>query len=109
MDAEDAVCAGLCSLRRSGNGLVKRYIEKVTGLSRAQVTRLIDRYVKSGILRTRRGRGRRFTARYTPADIALLAEVDEAHETRSGLAHAEESAESQETTVAAIATLDAQF
>ena len=30
------------SLRRSGKGLVKRYIEKVTGLSRAQVTRLID-------------------------------------------------------------------
>jgi hypothetical protein len=29
------------SLPRSGKGLVKRYIGKVTGLSRAQVTRLI--------------------------------------------------------------------
>ena len=84
MDAEDAVCAGLCrsAAERQGSG-EKRYVEKVTGLSRAQVTRLIDQYVKSGILQTRRGRGRRFTARYTAADIALLAEVDEAHKKRS--------------------------
>ena len=82
---QKTLCAqDYASLRRSGKGLVKRYVEKVTGRSRAQVTRLIDQYVKSGILQTRRGRGRRFTAHYTAADIALLAEVDEAHETLSG-------------------------
>jgi hypothetical protein len=53
---------GYASLRRSGKGLVKRYIGKVTGLSRAQVTRLIDQYVKTGILQARCGRGCRFTA-----------------------------------------------
>jgi hypothetical protein len=63
---------------------MKRYIGNVTGLSRGQVTRLIEQYVKSGTLQARRGRGRGFKARYTPADIALLAEVDEAHETQSG-------------------------
>jgi hypothetical protein len=36
------------------------------------------------MLQARRGRGCRFTARYTLADIALLAQVDEAHETLSG-------------------------
>ena len=71
-------------LRRDGKGVVKRYIEKVTGRSRAQVTRLIDQYAQSGVLQDRRGSGRRFAARYTQADIALLAETDEAHETLSG-------------------------
>jgi transposase InsO family protein len=72
------------SLQRSGKGLMKRYIGKVTGLSRAQVTRLIGQYSESGSVKTRQGLGQRFTARYTPGDIALLAQVDEAHETLSG-------------------------
>ena len=85
MDAADTVCAqSYASLHRSGKGLMKRYIGKVTGLSRAQVTRLINQYAESGVVRARQGRGQRFIARYTPADIALLAEVDEAHETLSG-------------------------
>src|ERR1700684_3689987 len=62
------------SMHRSGKGLMKRYIGKVTGLSRAQVTRLIGEYAESGIVRSRQGRGQRFTARYNPADIALLAQ-----------------------------------
>jgi len=79
------LCAqGYASLPRSGKGLMNRYIGKVTGLSRAQVTRLIGQYTESGFVETRQGRGQRFTARYTPADIALLAQVDEAHETLSG-------------------------
>jgi transposase InsO family protein len=72
------------SLHRRDKGLVKRYISKVTGQSRAQLTRLIAQYVASGIVQVRRGHGKRYTAHYTPADIALLAEVDEAHETLSG-------------------------
>jgi transposase InsO family protein len=72
------------SLSKSGKGLVRRYVGKVTGLSRAQVTRLISQYVEAGAVQVRRGRGKRYTARYTPADIALLAHVDEAHDTLSG-------------------------
>jgi DNA-binding MarR family transcriptional regulator len=79
------LCAqGYIGLRRSDKGLVKQYISKMTGLSRAQATRLIAQYVASGIVDVRRGRGKRFTVYYTPADIALLAEVDGAHETLSG-------------------------
>ena len=71
-------------LGREDKGLVKRYVSKVTGLSRAQATRLVAQYVAEGTVEVRRGRGKRFTATYLPADVVLLAEVDEAHETLSG-------------------------
>jgi len=71
-------------LSREGKGLVRRYIAKVTGRSRAQVTRMIRQYLDNGTIQSRRGRGRRFAALYSNADIALLAKVDEAHDTLSG-------------------------
>ena len=67
-----------------GRGLLRRYIEKMTGLSRAQVTRLIARYAASGRVQPTLYRRRRFPERFTRADIELLASVDEAHETLSG-------------------------
>jgi hypothetical protein len=82
---KNTLCAQEYSrLYRSARGLVKRYLAKVTGRSRAQVTRLIRQYLDSGNLQSRRGRGRRFTARYNATDLTLWAEVDEAHETVSG-------------------------
>ena len=69
---------------KAARGLVRRYIEKMTGLSRAQVTRLIARYAASGRVEPTVYRRRRFPARFTRADIELLASVDEAHETLSG-------------------------
>jgi transposase len=56
----------------------------MTGLSRAQVTRLIARYRKSGSLQPAPYRRHRFPQRYTRADLELLATVDEAHENLSG-------------------------
>ena len=41
---------------KAARGLVRRYIEKMTGLSRAQVTRLIARYTASGRLSHQRRR-----------------------------------------------------
>ena len=35
-------------LKRNGKGILRRYIEKVTGYSRSQVARLIGRYQESG-------------------------------------------------------------
>jgi len=69
---------------KSARGLVRRYIEKMTGLSRAQVTRLIARYAATGRVQPTVYRRRRFPERFTRADIELLASVDEAHETLSG-------------------------
>jgi hypothetical protein len=56
----------------------------MTGLSRAQVTRLIGRYMANGRVEARAYRRHRFAAHYTMDDVELLASVDEAHETLSG-------------------------
>jgi transposase InsO family protein len=69
---------------RKARGLVRRYLEKMTGLSRAQVTRLIARFLANGELQPAYYRRHRFPQRYTRADIELLTTVDEAHETLSG-------------------------
>jgi hypothetical protein len=71
-------------LIRSERGLVRRYVEKMTGLSRAQTTRLIRVYVRGDEVKPQPYQRRRFARRYTREDIALLAGVDEAHETLSG-------------------------
>ena len=75
---------GYRQLGRDGKGLIRRYIAKVTGLSRAQVARLITRQQAQGELKPKMYRRHRFASTYTAADIALLAKVDEAHETLSG-------------------------
>src|ERR1039458_3564431 len=75
---------GYAEQGKMARGLLRRYIEKMTGLSRAQVTRLIARYTASGRVRPTVYRRRRFPDRYTRADVELLASVDEAHETLSG-------------------------
>src|SRR6202163_4058473 len=71
-------------LGREGKGLIRRYVAKMTGLSRAQVARLIGCYQQGGQVIVRAYRRHRFPQRYTRADIELLAQVDEAHETLSG-------------------------
>ena len=66
---------------RRVRGLLRQYLEKMTGVSRAQVARLIQRYQTCGKIQVTVYRRRRFAQRYTAADIELLARVDEAHET----------------------------
>jgi transposase InsO family protein len=71
-------------LKRSGRGLVRRYLAKMTGLSRAQVTRMVTMYRGGEEVKPKPYRRRRFPQRYTGGDIELLAEVDGAHEVLSG-------------------------
>jgi transposase InsO family protein len=85
----DWVTGALCEQEywkqsRGAKGMLRRYIGKMTGLSRAQVTRLISRYKQNGRVSERSYRRNRFASHYTPADIELLAQVDEAHEILSG-------------------------
>ena len=70
--------------KRSGRGVVRRYIEKMTGMSRAQVTRLITLYLGGEEIKAKPYRRHCFTKRYTRADVELLADVDEAHDCLSG-------------------------
>ena len=65
-------------------GVIRAYLEKVTGRSRAQIARLIQQYHQTGELKSRAGRRHRFGRKYTAADVRLLAEVDRAHERLSG-------------------------
>jgi transposase InsO family protein len=69
---------------KAEKGLLRSYLGKMTGLSRAQVTRLIGQYRDKGTIEENVYNRRRFPSVYTRADISLLAEVDEAHETLSG-------------------------
>ena len=70
--------------KRETKGLLKSYLGKMTGLSRAQVTRLIGQYLESGTVKERHYRRNRFRMQYQVSDVELLASVDEAHETLSG-------------------------
>jgi len=72
-------------LGKADKGLVRAYLGKVTGLSRAQLARLIARHQGGERLYDRRGApARPFARRYTPADVRLLAEVDALHGNLSG-------------------------
>jgi len=75
---------GYQDLKRRGRGLVRRYMEKMTGLSRAQVTRLVTQYLGGDEVKPKAYRRQRFPQRYTREDIDLLAAVDTLHETLSG-------------------------
>jgi transposase InsO family protein len=72
------------SLGKKDRGVLRDYLRKMTGFSRAQVTRLIAQYVKTGEVRVAVYRRRKFPSLYTAKDIERLAELDEAHETLSG-------------------------
>lgn len=69
---------------RAVRGLLRQYVEKITGMSRAQVTRLIARFGKTGKVKPTVYQRHRFVQRYTAEDVELLVRVDEAHETLSG-------------------------
>jgi hypothetical protein len=70
--------------KRRAKGLLRGYVERMTGFSRAQSTRLIGGYVKAGRIVPKPSLRPRFQRRYTPADVELLASVDRAHEQLSG-------------------------
>ena len=60
-------------LPKKDKGVVRHYLSRLSGRSLPQITRLIGQYRQQGAVRLRQPRRRRFPARYTPGDIALLA------------------------------------
>ena len=70
--------------KRRAKGLLRAYIGRMTGFSRAQSTRLIGSYLKDGRIATKPSLRPRFQRRYTAADVELLAAVDQAHDRLSG-------------------------
>lgn len=71
-------------MKKKERGRVRAYLEKVTGRSAAQLTRLIRKYLDSGTVEVQPRWQRRFPTKYTEPDVVLLAGVDRAHECLSG-------------------------
>lgn len=72
-------------LKKGEKGQVREYIQKVTGYSAAQISRLIVKYLQ-GKLRFVDYRRHSFPTRYSPADIALLCKTDNVHNRLNGFA-----------------------
>lgn len=71
-------------LRKKEKGMVKKYIMRLTGISDAQLTRLISKKKKVGkIIANNTGR-HTFEKVYQPEDIALLIKTDNLHLRMSG-------------------------
>ena len=76
-------------LKRGDRGAVLGHLQRLSGYSRAQVTRLVSRWVAGKrLVKEYRAPKHAFARRYTAADVALLAEVDRAMGTLSGPATA---------------------
>ena len=76
-------------LKRPDRGAVLAYVQRLSGFSRAQVTRLVARWVSGKpLVKHYRAPEHAYARRYTALDVALLVEVDRAMGTLSGAATA---------------------
>src|SRR3989344_3626723 len=72
--------------KKKNKKIIKKYIEKMTGYSRAQVTRLITQYIHTGkVVLSSKGK-HSFDKVYQRKDITLLAKTDELHDYPNGAA-----------------------
>lgn len=69
---------------RSEKGIIKKYLQKMTGYSRPQLTRLVKKFDTTTHIRVTEYIRHCFPRRYQPSDISLLAQVDLAHDQLSG-------------------------
>lgn len=71
-------------LEKGNKSLVKKYLQKVTGYSRSQITRLIKAQRTTGRALRKRYVRRVFKTKYSGKDVILLAETDSLHDTPNG-------------------------
>jgi transposase InsO family protein len=67
------------ALGKKARGVVLRYLERLSGYSRAQIKRLVKQYVACGRIVRQPVAGKRFPGKYTAADVVLLASTDALH------------------------------
>ena len=76
---------GYARLKRADKGVVLRFLERVSGYSRQQLTRLVRRAgARPPLVKRYRASRSSFARHYTEADVRLLAEIDTLHGTLSG-------------------------
>lgn len=69
------------TLKRADKGLLQAYLRKITGYSRAQLTRLIGQWRQARRITDRRGPPvQPFARRYTAADVKALVTLDCLHQ-----------------------------
>ncbi|MBL4864825.1 MAG: transposase family protein [Pseudomonadales bacterium] len=69
---------------KNDKGIIIRFLIKITGYSRQQLTRLISQYKKTGRIKWEPCRSHGFSRQYKEKDIRLLAKTDEQHDTPCG-------------------------
>ena len=69
---------------RQERGIIKRFLSKVTGRSRAQTTRLISQWMEARTIQAKEPIRHKFWTKYSEQDARLLAEADAALEDMSG-------------------------
>jgi len=74
------------SLPKSQKGVVIKFLIKLTGYSRQQLTRLIKQYTLTGYVRWQPARTNGFAKKYQREDILLIAETDALHNKPCGQA-----------------------
>ena len=78
---------GYARLKRADKAVVLRFLERVSGYSRQQLTRLVKRGCeRRELVKRYQGSRTSFARIYTGADVLLLAHTDTLHGTLSGLA-----------------------
>ena len=78
---------GYARLKRADKAVVLRFLERVSGYSRQQLTRLVKRGCeRRQLVKRYRGSRTSFARIYAGADVLLLAHTDALHGTLSGLA-----------------------
>jgi len=71
-------------LKRCDKGILIQFLVKVSGYSRQQLTRMIQRYVEHGKLKWYQKTSNGFEQFYQAEDIKLLAELDRRHDAPNG-------------------------
>lgn len=75
---------GYTKTDRETKGLIRKYVQKITGYSRSQAARLVRQFRGTNQVRVRAYHRHRFSRTFTDGDVSLLATVDQFHKALSG-------------------------
>lgn len=77
---------GYYSCAKKDKGVIKKFLYKISGYSRPQLTRLIRQHTQTGHIKWQPSRHNGFGRKYSKEDVRLLAQLDEQHDTPCGQA-----------------------
>ena len=72
------------TLKKDERGWLLKYLQQISGYSRAQITRMVGQYRETGKIERRYCTANGFSRKYTLDDLSLLIALDKLHGTLSG-------------------------